>query len=581
MTNREIADLFDRIADMLQIKGEIIHRIMAYRNAAEGIREQARDLRTLAAAKELDTIPHVGKIIAEKITEILETGQLRFYNDLAAEIPPGVLDILHLNGVGPKKAKMFWEEAGLTTVEALEAAARAGKLRDLPGMGAKSEAKVLESIESYKRRSSDTRTLLGVALPAAEAILARLLQIPGALKGEIAGSIRRGRATIGDVDLLIASNEPQPIMDAFVADDAVARVLGHGPTKSSIELQNGLQVDLRILPPERWGTALQYFSGSQAHNIRIREIALARGLSLNEHALTPVNKDDPAAGTELLCAEEEEVYRHLGLPWIPPEIREDQGEIEAAQQGKVPTLIRLEDLTADLHMHTVWSDGTATIREMAAAAKARGRRWIVITDHSRGAVVANGLSVERLLAQQAEVRKVDAEFAPALRVFHGSEVEIKADGELDFPDEVLAQLDFVVASLHVSLRQPREQITARLLNAIRNPHVDLIGHPRGQLIASREGADLDMDAVFEAAAQSGIALEINANPERLDLEARYARRATQLGIPLAIDSDAHSIQNMDLLRYGILTARRGWVEPAQVINTWTLEQFLDWVKRRG
>ncbi|MBL8133693.1 MAG: DNA polymerase/3'-5' exonuclease PolX [Anaerolineae bacterium] len=581
MTNREIADLFDRVADMLQIKGEIIHRIMAYRNAAEAIREQPRDLRAMAASNELGTIPHVGKIIAEKITEILETGELRFYNELAEEIPAGVIDMLRINGVGPKKAKLFWDAARITTIESLEAAARAGKLRDLPGMGAKSEAKILESIDAFKRRASDTRMPLGVALPAAEAILSRLMQIPGALKGEIAGSIRRARPTIGDIDLLIASRDPQPIMDAFVADESVARILGHGSTKSAVELQNGLQVDLRILAPERWGTALQYFSGSQGHNIRVREIALEHGLSLNEHALTPVNKSGEPVGEEILCAEENEVYARIGLPWIPPELREDQGEIEAARLGKLPTLIQLGDLHADLHMHTVWSDGKGTVREMAAAARARGRRWIVITDHSRSAAVANGLSIERLMAQQQEIRQVDAEFAPDFRIFHGSEVEIKADGDLDFPDEVLAQLDFVIASLHVSLRQPREQITERLIRAIRNPYIDLIGHPRGQLIPERDGADLDMDAVFEAAAASGIALEINANPERLDLEARYARRAAQLGIPLAIDSDAHSIHNMDLLRYGVMTARRGWIEPQQVINTWSLEQFMDWVKRRG
>lgn len=581
LTNRDVADIFDRIADMLQIKGEIIHRIMAYRNAAEAIREQPRDLRVMAAANELDTIPHVGKIISDKIKELLDTGELRFYNELAQEIPSGVIDILHINGVGPKKAKMFWDEADITTIEALEAAARAGKLRDLPGMGAKSEAKVLEGIEALKRRTADTRTPLGVALPTAEAILDRLMQIPGALKGEIGGSIRRGRPTIGDVDLLIASSDPMPIMDAFVKSDEVARILGHGSTKSSVELQNGLQVDLRILPPERWGTALQYFSGSQAHNIRIREIALEHGLSLNEHALTPVDKQGSAIAEEILCAEEAEVYRRIGLPWIPPELREDQGEIEAARAGKLPNLIRLEDVRADLHMHTVWSDGKASIRQMAEAARARGREWIVITDHSRSAVIANGLSVERLLAQREEIRMVDAEFAPDFRVFQGSEVEIRADGELDFLDDVLAELDFVVASLHVGLRQPRDQVTERLLNVISNPHIDLIGHPRGQLIPDREGADLNMEAVFEAAAKSGIALEINSNPARLDLEAKYARRAVQLGIPICIDTDAHRPEEMDLLRFGILTARRGWVEAANVINTWTLEQFLDWTKRRG
>lgn len=574
--NREIADIFDRTADMLQIKGEIIHRVMAYRNVAEAIRELPRDLRAIAADGELETIPHVGKIIGEKITELLETGRLSFYDELAAEVPEGVVDILHINGVGPKKAKMFWQDAGITTVDALEAAAKEGKLRDLPGMGAKSEAKILEGIESYKRRAANTRIMLSTALFAAESILARLLEIPGAQRGVVGGSIRRARPTIGDVDLLIASSDPQPIMDAFVGMGEVARVLGHGDKKSSVELHNGVQVDVRVLPPERWGTGLQYFTGSQAHNIKIREIALAKGYSLNEHSLTPTD-----GGDDILCATEEEVYERLGLQWIPPEIREDAGEIEAARAGKIPPLIQLSDIQADLHMHTVWSDGHASIREMVEAAKARGRKFIVITDHSRSATIANGLTIERLLAQQEEIRKIDAEMGDEISVFHGSEVEIRADGTLDFPNEVLEKLDFVIASLHVGLRQPREQVTQRLLNAIRNPHVDLIGHPRGQLILERDPADLDMDAVFAAARESGIALEINANPHRLDLEASAARRAVEMGIPLCIDTDAHRIEEMDLMRFGVMTARRGWVQADQVINTWSLERFLSWVQARG
>ena len=574
MTNREIADIFDNIADMLQIKGEIIHRVMAYKNAAGAIRDLSRDVNVLAAEGELDTIPFVGKIIGEKIQEMLDTGKLEFYEKLKEEVPEGVVDILHINGVGPKKAKQFWD-AGITSVDALEAALKDGSLNDMAGMGAKTQAKVLEGLESLKRRAADTRVSIGVALPFAESILERLLAIPGAQKGVVAGSIRRGRPTIGDVDLLVASTDPVPIMDAFVKMDEVSRILGNGEKKSSVELHSGLQVDLRVIPPERWGTAIQYFSGSQAHGIHVREIALAHGLSLNEHALTPTD-----GSPEILCATEEEVYAKLDLPWIPPEIREDWGEIEAAQAGKLPKLITIEDMRADLHMHTVWSDGKFTVREMAEAALARGREYICITDHSKGATIANGLTVERLLEQHEEVLKVDAEMRP-FRVFHGTEMEIRADGELDFPDEVLEKLDFVIASLHQGLRQPREQVTARILNAINNPHVDLIGHPRGQLILERDPADLDMEAVFAAAKKSGIALEINANPHRLDLEAPLARRAVEMGIPLCIDTDAHAIDQMDLLRYGIMTARRGWVEAASVINTWPLDKFLEWVGRRG
>lgn len=574
MTNREIADMFDQIADMLHIKGEIIHRVMAYRNVAGAIRDLPRDVRAIAADGGLEEIPFVGKIIAEKLTEILDTGKLEFYERLAEEVPPGVIDMLHVNGVGPKKAKQFWE-AGITSLEALETAATEGKLRDMPGMGAKSEAKILEGIESFKRRAANTRIRLGDALPTAESILERLMALPGVLKGEIAGSIRRGKPTIGDVDLLVASHDPVPIMDAFVTLPEVARVLGHGESKSSIETHSGLQVDLRVLAPERWGTAIQYFGGSQAHNIHVREWALERGYSLNEHALTPVAGGDP-----LLFDDEGALYEFLGLQWVPPELREDWGEIEAAAARSIPTLITAHDIRADLHMHTTWSDGKLSIREMAEAARRRGREYICITDHSRSATIAGGLTIERLLAQREEIRRVDAEMRP-FRVFHGVEMEIKADGELDYPDEVLAELDFVVASLHVGLRQPREQVTARLLNAVRNPHVDLIGHPRGQLINERDPADLDMDAVFDAARQSGIALEINASPHRLDLEASLARRAAELGILIAIDTDAHSEADMDNLRYGILTARRAWLTAAHVINTWTLDTFERWIAGRG
>jgi DNA polymerase (family 10) len=359
-------------------------------------------------------------------------------------------------------------------------------------------------------------------------------------------------------------------------------VLGHGPTKSSVELHNGLQVDVRVLAKERWGTALSYFTGSQAHNIRMREWALSKGLSLNEHAFSPVDKNGSIMedAPKTLCASEEEVYATVGLPWIPPEIREDWGEIEAARERRLPNLITLEDIHADLHMHTTWSDGKLSIRDMAEEARARGRKYIVITDHSAYSSIANGLSVERLMSQQEEVRRVDAEMGPDFRAFHGTEMDIRPDGTLDFPDEVLAKLDFVIASLHYSLRQEREQITQRLLNAIQNPHVDLIGHPRGQLIPNREPADLDMDAVFEAASRYGTALEINANPHRLDLEAQYARRAVELGIPLSINTDAHRASDMDLMSFGVLTARRGWVEAQSVLNTWPVERFLEWVQRR-
>ncbi len=580
MTNKEIADIFGNVADLLQVKGEIIHRVLSYRRVSESILEQPRDLAALHAEGKLTDIPGVGKTLEEKIVEILDTGKLAFYERLKDEVPVTILDIMRINGVGPKKAKLFWDELDITTLAELKEAAENQKLRELSGMGAKSEQKILDGIEALARQTG--RTPLGDALPAAQAILDTLLALPQSMKGEIAGSIRRGRPTIGDVDILIASDDAAPIMDTFVAMEQVARVLGHGPTKSSIELHSGLQVDVRVLPEARYGTALQYFSGSQQHNIRLRNLALEAGYSLNEHALTPVDDNgELLEDAAVTCATEETVYETIGLPWIPPEIREDWGEIEAAQKDDLPTLITVEDIRADLHMHTTYSDGKASIREMAEAARDRGREYIVITDHSRSLGVANGLSIERLMEQQARVREVDEAMGDDFRVFHGTEMEINADGGLDYPDDVLEKLDFVIASLHVSLQQERDVITKRLINAVRNPHVDLIAHPRGQMIPNREGANLDMDAVFEAAAASGIALEINANPRRLDLEAQLARRAQELGILICIDTDAHAIDQMDLLHYGVRTARRGWVRPESVINTWPVARFVEWIGSRG
>jgi DNA polymerase (family 10) len=571
MGNREIADLFDTVADMLQLKGEIIHRVLAYRRAAEAIRELPRDLRAIAAEGKLKGIDGIGDILAAKIQEILETGQLEFFNELKTEIPVGLVDILRVNGVGPKKAMLFYKELGINSLPQLESAAREGKLGGLSGMGAKSEKKILEGIEALARQTNRVR--IDIALTMARGLLETLLALPQALHGDVAGSIRRGRATIGDIDLLIASTQPEPLMEAFVHSDQVVHIHDHGSTKSAVELINGQRCDLRVVPPERYGTALAYFTGSQHHNIKTRALAQDRGLTLNEWAFTPLD-----GRPEILCATEAEFFKVLDLPYIPPELREDRGEFEAAATGKLPTLIAQTDIRSDLHMHTVWSDGKLTVREMAEIARARGLSHIVITDHSQSLGVANGLTVERLRAQREEIRRVDAEMAPNFRVFQGTEMEIRTDGTLDYPDEILAELDVVVASLHSGLRQDRAQVTARLLTAIRNPHVDIIGHPRGQLIPNREPADLDMDAVFAAAQECGTVLEINANPHRLDLDDAHAKRAVDLGILLAIDTDSHSADDFEVLPYGITTARRAWVKPSDVINTWPTDQFIAWMQ---
>lgn len=573
ITNRDAAAVFAAIADMLEIKGESIHRILAYRRAAETIANLPRDINVVHAEGGLTDLPGIGATLAEKINELLTTGELEFYNRLAAEIPPGVVEMLKVPGLGPKKAARFWKELGITSLEQLKEAAQAGKLRDLPGMGAKSETVILEGIDSLARRTD--RISIGDALPVATRILDHLLGIEGALHGDMAGSLRRRRATIGDIDLLIASANAEPIMAAFVGLPEVARVLGHGPTKSSVELHSGQQVDLRVLPPERYGTLLAYFTGSKEHNVKLRELALKQGLSLNEHGFTPV-----AGGAEILCAGEEQVYTTLGLPLIPPELREDRGEIEAAQAGKLPDLIELEDMRGDLQLHTTWSDGEVSVLEMARAAMAAGRQYMLVTDHSHSLGVVQGMKPEDVARQREEIDAANAELKGAFTILQGAEVEIRADGKLDYEDETLAQLDIVLASMHTSLRQPRQQITARLLSAIQNPRVAIIGHPRGQLIPEREPADLDMDAVFAAARKHDVALEINASPQRLDLDDVHARRAIELGVKLTISTDAHNPAGFEQMHYGVSTARRGWVSAEQVINTWPLERLLEWIERR-
>lgn len=448
-----------------------------------------------------------------------------------------------------------------------------GELSKLPGMGAKSEEKIIKGIEALARRSG--RTPLGVAWPFAQQLLAFIRELPEVTAAEPGGSLRRMRETVGDLDILAASTDPVPVMAAFVGRPEVVEIIGHGTTKSSVEFLNGLRAQLWVHPPERFGTALQYATGSKDHNVRLRELALDQGYSLSEHALTRTDN-----GEEILCTAEEDVYATLGIPWIPPELREDRGEVRAALSGELPPLVTVSSLEAELHTHSTWSDGKVTIRQMAEAAIARGLNVLAVTDHSRSLGIASGLSIERLREQGQEIRALQVELGERITLLHGSEIEIKADGGLDYPDEVLAELDIVIASLHVSLGQDRERVTRRLINAIRNPHVDIIGHPTGRLIPDREAADLDMEAVFAAAAEMGTVLEISAHPLRLDLNDGYARRAAELGLLLSINTDAHEPDHLDLRFFGAAIARRGWVPPDQVINTWEPDRLLAWLRNR-
>jgi DNA polymerase (family 10) len=482
------------------------------------------------------------------------------------------VSLLQIPDVGPKTAKLLWEQLGLQSVAEVEAAARAGQLQALPGLGAKSEAKILAGIEALHRRSD--RIPLGTAWPVATYLLEGLkTNCPEVLDATVAGSLRRMRSTIGDIDLLASSEAPAAVMRAFAGLPPVAEVLLSGQTKTTVRLHNGLQVDLRVLEPAHWGAALQYFTGSQAHNVRIREMAQKQDLSLSEYGFKQ------QGGGEILCPEEADVYEALGLPWIEPELREDRGEVQAALEGELPRLVSWDDILGDLHAHTDWSDGAGTLEEMAGAARAKGYRYLVISDHTQSLGIANGLTPERLRAQRAEIDALNEQWDD-FALLQGCELEIKADGSLDFPDDVLAGLDFVVASVHTSLRQDRAQITQRVMNALHNVYVDVIGHPSGRILGQREASAVDLDAVIEAAAGTGTALEVNSIPNRLDLDDVHVRRALELGVSIAINSDAHHPGGLDSLPYGLATARRGWATAPAVLNTLELDGIRAWRQAR-
>jgi DNA polymerase (family 10) len=571
-TNRQVADIFYEIADLVAIKGEVIYRVLAYRKAADSLANLDRPIAELWEAGKLKEIPGVGSAIADKIDELFKTGRMTFREKLAAQVPPSLVEVLHIPDVGPKKTQMMWQKLGLTTVAEVKAAAEAGRLRSLPGFGAKSEAKILAGIETLARRVTD-RVHMGIAYPAARDLVAALEKLPQVERVTFAGSLRRFRATIGDLDILAATNDSGSVMAAFGRLPQVEAVLLGGETKMRVRLLNGLEADLRCLERARWGTALQYFTGSQAHSVKLRELALKRGFSLSEYSL---KRED---GSEVLCAEEEEVYRRLGLPFVEPELREDWGEIEAALAGRLPKLVTLDNIRGELHCHSTWSDGQSSIEEMALAAEARGYEYLAISDHSQGLGMVGGLTPERLHQQRAEIQAVQARLK-RLHLLQGAEVEIKADGTLDFPDEVLAELDFVVASVHSGLRQERDTITGRVVRAMRNPHVDAIGHPSGRILLQREESALDLDETLRVAAETGTVMEINADPARLDLDDVHVRRAVELGVKLVVNSDAHHPDHFENMRFGVATARRGWAEPEAVVNTLPLKALKAHIKNK-
>ena len=563
MDNAGIARILREIADLLEIKNDNAFKIRAYRNGADIAANHPHHLASLDAVG-LREIPGIGKDLAARIREIAETGGAEYHRELAAEFPPSVLDMLHLQGVGPKTVATLYRELGVRTLEDLQQAAVGGRIRALRGMGAKKEALILKALEERQRFAG--RHLVSKAHDASVALLAFLRERAPEASIEAVGSLRRGCETCGDLDLL-ASGAAPTLMDEFVSYELVERVLGHGDTKSSVLLRGGFQADLRLVAPESRGAAMQYFTGSKTHNIALRDRAIGRDCKLNEYGLFRVEDDVRLAG-----ATEEEIYEALGLAWIPPELREGRGEIEAALAGQLPRLVDQADLRGDLHMHTTETDGKDDLRTMAEAAREAGLDYIAITDHSQSLAMANGLDEHRALAHAARIRALDGQI-DGLRVLAGIECDIKPDGTLDLADDCLAALDIVVASVHSAFNQDRQQMTDRVLRALENPNVDVLGHPTGRLILKREPYPIDVEAVVGRAAQVGAAIEINSQAHRLDLSDVHARLARDRGVRLVISSDAHSRQALGVLRWGVLVARRAWLEPGDILNTRPFDAF--------
>ncbi|MDQ7844099.1 MAG: DNA polymerase/3'-5' exonuclease PolX [Armatimonadota bacterium] len=571
MQNRAIAAMFNDIADMLEIKQDSPFRITAYRRAARALETLSEDVAAVAARGALTSIPGIGKGTAEKIEEFLRTGRCRYYDELRASLPEGITALMAVPEVGPKTALLLHQRLGITTIEQLEQACREGRVRTLPRLGAKTEENILKGIALLRRTKE--RQPLGRVLPQAREIVDALRGLKEVTSLAVAGSLRRMKESVGDIDIVVTSTTPGPVMETFTSLPRVKQVLAKGPTRSSVVLDSGIQADVRVVEPESFGAALQYFTGSKDHNVKIRERAVRRGLKINEYGVFRVKDNRRLAGRT-----EEEVYAAVGLPWIPPEIREDQGEIELAEQGRLPVLVQRSDIRGDLQMHTRWSDGTDNVEAMARAAKDLGYEYIAITDHSQSLKFVGGVPVDELRANARTCRQVSDKVG--LAVLIGTECDILPDGRLDYPDEVLAELDVVVASVHSRLRMGREEMTARIVKAMENPHVDIIGHPTGRLLGQREAYAVDMERLVEAARRTGTALEINASPERLDLSDVHARLARERGVMLVISTDAHSRYELRHMEYGLGVARRAWVEPRHVLNTRPLAELRAYLASR-
>ena len=617
-SNADLAAIFDEIGSLLEIRGELVFKTVAYHRAADAIAHSPHEIARDYRAGRPPAIPGVGSAISDKIAEIVATGRLRFLDRLHGEVPPTLVELLEIPGVGPKTVRLLWERLGIETLEDLRTGLRAGTVGGVPGLTEKGIASLRAGVEALDRRS--TRMTLGTAERIVAAIAARLAEAPGVRAVVPAGSFRRRRETVGDLDILVETDDPAAAIASFTEMPGVSAIVNAGTAKAAVRLAVGPQVDLMVMPPGRAGTYLVHFTGSKEHNVRLRALARDRRWSLSEKGFARLGEADerrpaaaeseaaeagaddagaaevePARGaTELRTfATEAEVYDFLGLAEVPPELREDGGEVEAARAGRLPRLVDVADLRGDCHAHSDWSDGIHTIEQMAEAARARGYEYLVLTDHSHGLAIARGLSPERVAAQRTVIAELNARFAreeaegvapaatPAagFRLLQGCELEIRGDGSLDFDDAVLASFDVVVAALHQGRRQPRGQLTARVLGAIRSPHVDVIAHPAGRMLGERGRDDLDLawDEIYAAAAETGTLLEIDGSDHRLDLAPERARLAVAAGCTLTIDSDAHRVEELAGIAWGVAQARRAWVGPGSVANTWSRDALLAWV----
>ncbi|NPA39812.1 MAG: DNA polymerase/3'-5' exonuclease PolX [Thermodesulfobacteria bacterium] len=569
MKNKQVADIFNKVAALLEIKGENPYRVRAYQRAAQVIEALTTDVEELAKQGRLSKLPGIGADLAQKIKEILRTGTLSLYEELKKEVPPHLLTFLEIPGLGPKKVKAIYEKLGITSIEELEEACKKHKIAKLPGFGWKTEQNILKGIKLFREKTG--RKPLGEILPLAEEVVRILTETSPVEQIAIAGSLRRRKETVKDIDILITSTRPHDVMKRIVELEFVEEVIAFGETKTSVRLRPGIQMDVRVVEPDSWGAALAYFTGSKAHNIRVRELALEKGLKINEYGV--FKGDKKIAGKT-----EEEVYEAVGLPFIPPELREDRGEIEAGLKGELPKLVEYDEIKGDGHVHSKYSDGTASLEEIMQKAEALGLSWVAVCDHSQSLKVAGGVPIKDLFEKKRRIEELNKR-SKRVKLIFGSEVDILSDGSLDYPDDVLKEIEFVIAAIHTGFQQSEEQITNRILSALRHPFVHAIAHPTGRVIGERDAYELNLTKIFEEAKKYGKALEINAYYKRLDLNDINARAAKERGIPLIIGTDTHFIDQLEYIGFGVAVARRAWCEAKDILNTLNYEEFKAWLEK--